>query len=48
MQVGRKIKTPCKKRSVSKCKSAKKSCKYVCGSKRKYCRTRKNRSSKKN
>lgn len=35
---------PCKKRSRSRCRSAKKSCKMALGIKRKYCRTRKNKS----
>lgn len=44
--MSRKIKTPCRGRKISKCKSAKKSCKVASGSKRKFCRTRKNRKGK--
>jgi len=41
--MARKIKTPCRKRSLSKCKTAKKSCSYARGAKRRFCRTRKNK-----
>lgn len=41
-----KIKTPCRGRKVSKCKSAKKSCSYAKGSKRSYCRKRANKTRK--
>lgn len=38
------LKTPCKGRKQSRCKSARKSCKLVNGIRRKYCRkTRNNR-----
>ena len=40
------IKTPCRGRTKSKCKKAKRSCKYVSGKSRKYCRTQKNRGKK--
>ena len=36
------IKTPCRGRKFSKCKSAKKSCSYTRGAKRRFCRKRKN------
>lgn len=42
-----KIKTPCRGRKVSKCKSAKKSCLYARGSQRRYCRKRSNNTRKK-
>jgi hypothetical protein len=38
MQRGRHIKTPCRGRKRNKCKTARKSCKYVRGTQRKYCR----------
>ncbi len=38
MQRGRHIKTPCSGRKRTKCLNAKKSCKYVRGKTRKYCR----------
>ena len=38
MQKGRHIKTPCRGRKRTKCLRAKKSCKYVLGQTRKYCR----------
>ena len=41
-----KIKTPCRGRKVSKCKSAKKSCSYAKGSQRRYCRKRTNKTRK--
>lgn len=41
------IKTPCAKRTARKCKSARKSCKYVKTDKRSYCRKRKNRGTRK-
>lgn len=37
------LKTPCKRRTMRKCKSARRSCKVASGSKRTYCRTAKNR-----
>lgn len=43
MARGRKLKTPCKRRTIRKCKSARKSCKIARGSQRTYCRTAKNR-----
>lgn len=35
-------KITCKGRSMKSCKNAKKSCKYISGTKRKYCRRRQN------
>ena len=40
--MARKIKTPCRGRKQTKCKTAKKSCSYARGSKRRFCRKRKN------
>ena len=40
--MARSIKTPCRGRKISKCKSAKKSCSYVKTQKRRFCRKRKN------
>ena len=45
MPRGRKLKTPCKKRTLRKCKSADKSCEVASGKKRTFCRTRRNRKS---
>ena len=39
---GRKIQTPCKRRTKRACTRAKRSCSYATGKVRKYCRTRKN------
>ena len=36
------LKTPCKKRTIKRCSVAPKSCKYVSGMKRKYCRKSRN------
>lgn len=38
MPRGRRIRTPCRGRKRNKCLTAKKSCKYVRGTLRKYCR----------
>ena len=43
MPRGRKIATPCKKRTLKKCRDAKKSCTIARGPKRTYCRTAKRR-----
>ena len=46
MPRGIKIKTPCKKRTMRKCKDARKSCKFASGPMRRFCRTAKNRTKK--
>ena len=38
----RSIKTPCRGRKARKCKSASRSCSYATGTKRRFCRKRKN------
>lgn len=40
--MGYKLKTPCKGRSLRKCRTAKRSCKMTKGTKRKYCRKTRN------
>ena len=40
--MAQKLKTPCKKRTIKRCSVAPKSCKYVSGLKRKYCRKSRN------
>ena len=40
--MARMLKTSCKGRKRSKCLSAKKSCKFASGTKRKYCRKSRN------
>ena len=45
--MSRKIKTPCRGRKITKCKSAKKSCKMTKGTRRtKYCRKTHNNSTR--
>ena len=40
------LKTPCRGRKLSKCKSARKSCSYARGSKRRFCRKSTNKTRK--
>ena len=46
MARGRKIKTPCRKRTKRHCKTAKKSCTYASGTQRRFCRKSHNRTRK--
>lgn len=40
--MAQKLLTPCKKRTRRRCLTARKSCKYASGTKRKYCRKSRN------
>ena len=44
--MARRIRTPCRGRTMRRCKTAKKSCSYASGTQRRFCRKRRNGTSK--